>query len=178
MQAPLWAQWLGSGSGDSLFPHGCERLQGKENRGAELANERESSLCRPYPQQLPAEAGHPEGEGEEDRAEQGNAQCQEAKPEALAQAGLHIGRPVASREGTLASPGIAHGTHLASGSLLEPTRHLPRGVDLTLEVNGAQGTEGLGRPQRKPDRSAKAIPGSIQLWRFPDARITVHELEA
>jgi transposase InsO family protein len=34
------------------------------------------------------------------------------------------------------------------------------------------------QPWRKPDRSAKTMPGSIQLRYFPDARITVYELAA
>jgi putative transposase len=35
-----------------------------------------------------------------------------------------------------------------------------------------------GQRWRKPDRTAKTIPGSIQLRHFPDARITVYELAA
>jgi hypothetical protein len=34
----------------------------------------------------------------------------------------------------------------------------------------------LEQAWRKPDRSAKTIPGSIQLRHFPDARITVYGL--
>ena len=46
---PFSAYRLDSGSGTSLFPFGRAQLQGEEDRGAELADEGESSLCRAYP---------------------------------------------------------------------------------------------------------------------------------
>jgi hypothetical protein len=87
---------------------GGEQVEGEEDGGTELGNQGEDGFWAADPQHGPVETGQPEGEGEEDGGERGDTCRQEAEEEAPSQAGLDVGRPVASGSVALLSRGLAH----------------------------------------------------------------------